>query len=747
MSPTAPHYAGTATSASGSYAAWTNTSYATGPSSSNFTTANATSLGNSNLLQLTNYGFNIPSTAVIDGIVVFFNRYADNAASFTSAHNLIHSGSSISGGFPVPPNDVLDGWPFSYPTSSGASDVIYGGAATLWGATLTPAIINSSSFGVEIQANGTANYYINGVGIVVYWHTAPTTIPRQKYYLYKVYDSVTGNYLGNLPAVSTDFAFSQDINTAAAQINVSCGISADTSAQPNDILTDESGNVLTDESSNTLTDEGSFPYSGVGTSSALIRNGNEVKVWEYGHYYPNGKLLFSGVMERGTDNFGGDTGDDDIQLIIYSDGTDASDYMILNQQTVDQSQTSSDGVLPISFETNYPWCGQTITPGPGVNGVARITLNIAALTPNTNPVVILSLFAAGTGGQNFSRYATGQSWGNTPDAIASQIITSTTAQNYDFVLGYTFPSTFSGYYVIALSCTSANGVNITYDSSNVYSSGTIVLPGATVMGDVWFLTYSNSTSTDPLFSSVDPSNMLLSVVNGYGGKIAATNSSVQETGLSINYQFNTNYVNDCLTAMPTLSPFGFYYYVDLGTDILYFQQASTTADFVLIKGVHINKLQIVRTIEYVINTVYVVGGTDPNTNLPIYTFDSDATSKQLYRQRAQTHTDNNIIDIPTSHIVGQSIVQENKSEQYQTVVSIVSTTMDITLLTPGKIIGFSGFGTYVDTLLAQVVHRDYTPDSVTLTLGILPHRETIKTEQVAKGLVALSTVDNVSTPS
>jgi hypothetical protein len=311
---------------------------------------------------------------------------------------------------------------------------------------------------------------------------------------------------------------------------------------------------------------------------------------------------------------------------------------------------------------------------------------------------------------------------------------------------------FSGFYVIIASCSDTQGVNVSYQSTAVYGGGSIVSPTIST-GDLYFVTYNNSGATNPLFGNpdlIDPSNILLSITDNYGGRITATPLTVQATGLAIKYQFNTSTVYSGIQSVLTLAPNGFYYYVDLGQDLLYFQRANTVADYVLTKGVHINKLTVVSTIEYVVNAVYVIGGSSDPTNplaSNIYTFDSDASSIALYGQRAQVHTDSNIVDTGTAHIVGQNIIDAHKMEQYQTTVTVLDKTMDITLLIPGKIIGFNGFNTYVDGLLAQIVHVDYTPDQVTLQLGILPKRTTVAVEQVVRGLVALSTVNNPQAPA
>ncbi len=745
MSPTGPFYAGSAVSASGANGAWTNPSNATGAPDAVYASGNISGAGSqTNSLQLTNFGFNIPSTAIIDGIYVEFDRYGVNAETNSiqllaagSGAGTIHGAQNGSGGY-------ADVWP-----PSSESFVGYGGSSDLWGAAWTPSQINNSSFGVAIQVlntHGGGTAFIDAVRITVYWHTAPIAIPQQKYYLYKVFDSQSGAYMGNLPKPSSDFIITQDINTAGAQITVIVPVAADTSAQSTSILTDDNGNALTDENNNTLTDDGVQPPTGIGTSGALIRDGNRIQVWEYGYYHPNGICMFRGIIERHEDNFGGDTGDESVRILVYSDGQDLDKFMILSQPNADQSQTTVNSTYLLNFASNSPALGQSITPGTGVTGVARIRLQMAAVK-NNSPIVTMSLYASRAGVTNLSRSLSSA----TPDATALQVISSTTAQTYDFIFQYTFPAGFSGYYTIMLSCTDIQGVNVSYQNTAIYGGGTIISPTVST-GDLYFITYNNSASTNPLYSTIDPSNMLLSVIGNYGGRITASPLTVQATGLTIpSYQFNTSTVYSGIQNILTLAPNGFYYYVDLGQNLMYFQRANTNADFVLTKGVHINKLTVVSTIEYVTNAVYMIGGPDPNSpatpKLSIYTFDSDAASIALYGQRAQIHTDSHIIDAGTAHIVGQNIIAANKYEQYQTTVTVLDKTMDTTLLVPGKIIGFNGFGTYVDGLLAQIVHRDYSPDSVTLQLGILPKRISVTVERVVRGLVALSTVNNAPAPS
>ena len=98
----------------------------------------------SNYLVTTGYGFTIPSTAVICGISVtyekggsgLFHAVNDNSVRIVKAGVVSGSEHAIDNVWPGP--DV---------------NVTYGGAADLWGTTWTPAQINAANFGVAISAD------------------------------------------------------------------------------------------------------------------------------------------------------------------------------------------------------------------------------------------------------------------------------------------------------------------------------------------------------------------------------------------------------------------------------------------------------------------------------------------------------------------------------------------------------------------------------------------------------------------
>jgi hypothetical protein len=114
----------------------------------------------SDYLKCTNFQFNIPSNAIILGIVVEIERFADIGSSVQDYRIRIVKGGTIgstdksAGGY----------W------STSEAYYSYGSSVDLWGETWTPADINSSNFGVAIAVTGGPLAYatIDHVRITVY---------------------------------------------------------------------------------------------------------------------------------------------------------------------------------------------------------------------------------------------------------------------------------------------------------------------------------------------------------------------------------------------------------------------------------------------------------------------------------------------------------------------------------------------------------------------------------------------------
>jgi Tfp pilus assembly protein PilX len=153
---------------------------------SNATYANTGTLANnanSPNLDLSNFGFSVPTSATISGIAVNIQRKAgvNSAANYITDTDvyLMKSAGATVGTQHAQPATVK--WPTSDVDAQGkAVTQPYGSTSDLWGTTWSAANVNASSFGVRIRAHGTCTSpgctstvtgYVNAVTVTVYWTT------------------------------------------------------------------------------------------------------------------------------------------------------------------------------------------------------------------------------------------------------------------------------------------------------------------------------------------------------------------------------------------------------------------------------------------------------------------------------------------------------------------------------------------------------------------------------------------------
>lgn len=691
-----------------------------------------------NQLNATGFGFNLPPTAIIDGIKLEVKAGAGQGTNDNGFIYLLYNGGNTA---PLSSPNTGQNW------FGSLAWFTYGGSTSLWGRAWTPSDINNANFGASFAAmpnTGTGTVTVDAARITVWWHTAPANVPKR--YIYKVFNAA-GIYIGNLPNVTSEFTFSQDINTGGTSINIECGISPDTSSLAADIYTDESGAPYTDEAgANNYTTEGVIPQVALGNAGydALIKNGNGLIVYEYSYFYPNGIAMFSGELENWNGGFGGDNGHDSVQLVAYSDGSDLDNYTARAapfSYTTDNSQTSQNASETIQqYRGTFLRSGQTFKTGSGVTNVGAITLLL-----NGSANVTVNLYDTPTK--------------NNLLGTTSQVVSLSSPTSIQFAFpSIVFVSPLSIYF-FEVAVDDGQTIIIYFQNTDVYANGqhyTASYGGGSgggfgaATGDLYFVTASGSGSTSGTYTSKDPTTgMLLPAMTDYnlrGGLITCSASTVDATGLSLSYGLNTNTMLELIGGVYSMSPNPFYWYVDLGANLLYFKKASTTADFTLTKGLEINDLNVIASIENVKNSGLFSGATVAGNN--VYTAYQDNTSIANYRVKLDRESDNRVSDLGTAQTIIKGNVIKQKDEQQMTQVAIIGTkSLDITLLRPGKTIGFNGYGTFVDSLVLMIVRWEYHPDYVKLVLGNLPKRMTPRYEQIVRGLVAQQTVANPSVPS
>ena len=680
----------------------------------------------SDTLVVDQFGFDLPDQAVVDGVSVSIN-----GSTFS-----VFGGISLSAGV-----DTAD---------LGALPQVYGGQNDLWGADeISVADVNDSSFGISVSGSdvsgGDASIEISLVEITVHWHIEMENIPADvpTRVDYKVF-SRDGNFLGLLPGVSSDLAFSQDKDTTGASMDIVCGADISNAVLVEPLQTEDALDILTEDNLPIMAVINNIKVAtGSDETEALFKNSNIVEAWLYDKWHPNGINMFTGQVNRVSFKYGADGAG--VVLRVFSLGFDLANYIARGypfSYTNDVSQTSQNGYVTVteagSKGAGWQRYGQTWLVGGGVNNTGAVVLKLMGTA-----TVTLSIYDAPNG--------------NLIGSITKSVANGSAA-DVQFEFGQLLETLAGTTPFMAVSVGAGQSIRVyRHSTSSTYANGTMYSSSysggsgggsyAATTGDFYFITKWGTPTTTTTYTSDDPvTEMFSSILTDYNNRGGAViERDFEATGLSLTYTFNQATIFDALKKAIELSPAGYYSYLDLGTAELDIKQQSTGADFTVVRGKDIHELEISLTIEQVKNYLLFTGG--PTAGVNLFRDYQDSESAAFYGLRTVPQSDNRVTNATTADAIGNSFIEENSDEVQETKITILNDSMDITLLTPGKTLGFRNFDNFIDDLVVQIVRRDYTPRATTLTLGRLPVRMTDEIQRINRGLLNEQTLSNPSSPS
>lgn len=631
----------------------------------------------------------------------------------------------------------------------GALNQTYGGSTDKWGkSSITPTDIANLAVTVDTNdvSGGDAFATIQYLTITVYWHIEPTNIPADvpTRVIYKVY-SRNKKYLGDLPNVKSVLAFPQEINSAGSLLDITCATDLRNVTTTEKLLTESGLDILTEDDLPIYAEFTDLKLAaGSSPDDALFKNSNIIKAYLYNYWFPNGKLMFTGQVNRIGFTYGSSS--DYVNLKVYSEGYDLSNYIARGfpfVYTADVTQGSSGSSRESYFWAYGAWntWGQSWRTGAAVTNLAALTLRL-----NGAAVVKLNIYDQVNGniiGTVTKTVNTAGAWVDTQFEFPTPI-TVTPNTNYFFAVWLTLSGADQSMQ-IASSATDVYANGMTYNSS--YSGGSGGGSFGATTGDLYFITYSGTPTTITTYATQDPvtstMDKILTDYNNRGGKIKKR--TFVAAGYNVTYTFNMASVFDAMKKVIELSPRGYYAYVDLGQSVLDIGKVGTTADFTVVKGRDLNSLDIAMTTEQIENYLLFIGGETGGVNL--FREYKSSASVANYGLRTKAMSDNRVTVTATADALGNAFIAENSEEAHETKITVLNKNMDITLLTPGKTIGFRNFGNLIDLLILQIVRREYSPDSVTLTLGQLPVNLTDEVADIMRGLLNEQTAKNPASPS
>lgn len=136
----------------------------------------------SDVVVATNFGFSIPTSATIDGVTVEIEKYGSRTVFFIPIRYIIDNTISLTtdGTNPLGDNKA-NGTPWPISDTSPSTYTSYGGSADGWNASLTPSLVNSTSFGIYIDVScifwpgGPETGYIDHIRVTIDY-TVPTPV-------------------------------------------------------------------------------------------------------------------------------------------------------------------------------------------------------------------------------------------------------------------------------------------------------------------------------------------------------------------------------------------------------------------------------------------------------------------------------------------------------------------------------------------------------------------------------------------
>lgn len=157
---------------SGGSILWANPSYASSNDGSYATQVPNTSTTGARYLVLENFGFSIPSTATINGIIISINRRKTNSSGqIQDTVVQLKQGSTLIGSNVA----IASDWPTT------ATVQTYGGSSNMLGTSLTPSDINNSNFGMALRIYNVGGFGAQGevdnITIEVFYTEAVTPTP------------------------------------------------------------------------------------------------------------------------------------------------------------------------------------------------------------------------------------------------------------------------------------------------------------------------------------------------------------------------------------------------------------------------------------------------------------------------------------------------------------------------------------------------------------------------------------------
>lgn len=580
-----------------------------------------------------------------------------------------------------------------------------------------------------------------------------------KKYLIKVYDT-SGAYLTTWNDVASDIKYSNEINTAGGELKLTLARNAGDYGEGSD-----------------------------------VDFGLKVVVYCIDKEMPNGEAVFQGYISSYTPIYK----NNNVEITVLSYGAEFNDYML--------EGAISDAHMHTA----------TLASGASVNfgsedsaGYESVAIAFRPTTSGYLGAVYIPVYSvqAGIVGTTYADLVY-ELWSGTPTSPTAMLDT-TTHRFTDTTLIQSlskYLSKYAGdlgsYYVpfnsvaylsnavtyfikitpaVLRTVGQGNGIGILYNSTNVDANNTFYTKKygnsfVATSGDGLIEAWEIVTGTIMAYNSYDPSNIIKSAIDAYntkGGSITYSDTSIEDTGTSVSYTFNTNTIYEVVDKCLQLAPKDWYWFLDYASNTINYKVKSIEPDHIFSLEKDLIDAKFEKRIEDIVNTVYFTGG-DIGGGVNLYRKYINQDSVNSYGVKSLKYTDGRVTVDATADTIANSILEARSQPELRVTLQVLDSNneqgvgYDIESINAGDVVAvrnitqqvglstwdvgrwddaYWDFNIYnLSSLLMQVRRIDYETGYATIHASTMPVDINKRIEDINRNLETLQTNANPNTPT
>lgn len=182
----------------------------------------------------------------------------------------------------------------------------------------------------------------------------------------------------------------------------------------------------------------------------------------------------------------------------------------------------------------------------------------------------------------------------------------------------------------------------------------------------------DSGNTTLTYNSYDPATILKDVINKFitleAGQVGFTADSIELTGTTVSYTFNTNTYREAIDKIVELCPKGWYWTID-ASGIIHLKAKPSTITHSFSVNKEVTYLKPERTLEDLTNEVYFVGADNGSNNL--FRKKANNQSVTAYGRKVDKVIDGRVTLSATATFIIDKILEEKSEPQRKTVIKII----------------------------------------------------------------------------